>query len=115
MTRCCAGPFNKVVFTCRYFFFIVLLVAGIGSAALATQMGPLTSLETMLNPDHPLMTPKKIMISEFVVGEGSPSSLEVSLTWGVKGMDRSSVGRWESANPGVLEWDDEFTVAPRRN
>ena len=115
MTRCCAGPFNKVVYKCRFLFFFVLLVFGILSAAVATQMGPLTSLESMLRPDHPLMDSKKIMLGEFVVGEGSPSSLEVALTWGVKGMDRSSVGRWESANPGVLEWDDGFTVAPRRN
>ena len=78
-------------------------------------MGPLSALESMLPQDHPLMAASSIMSEEFARGEGGPSTLEVALTWGVKDMDRSNVGPWESSNPGVLVWDDEFTVAPRRN
>ena len=115
LTRCFAGPFNACIYKLRYVIVAVLAVLGLASAGVASQMGPLSAMESMLPQDHPLMAPSYIMAEEFAIGEGSPSSLEVALTWGVKDMDRRAVGLWESSNPGVLVWDEGFTVAPRRN
>ena len=39
----------------------------------------------------------------------------VNLNWGVKDLDRSSVGLWDGAEIGSIVWDDEFTVAPAEN
>ena len=56
-----------------------------------------------------------MMLQEFSTGLGSPSTLSVSITWGVKDIDRSQIGKWDATNMGILEWDDEFTVAPVEN
>ena len=55
------------------------------------------------------------MLNDFNTGLGSPSTLSVSITWGVKGIDRSNIKDWDAADMGVLIWDDEFTVAPEAN
>jgi len=55
------------------------------------------------------------MLDEFNVGLGTPSTLSVQVTWGVKNLDRSKVGAWDNTALGELEWDDEFTVAPAEN
>ena len=39
----------------------------------------------------------------------------MNLNWGIKGLDRSDVGYWDSSNMGRLVLDDNFTVAPVRN
>ena len=55
------------------------------------------------------------MLNEFNTGLGSPSTLSVSITWGVKDIDRSNIKDWDASDMGVLIWDDEFTVAPEKN
>ena len=55
------------------------------------------------------------MLDEFNVGLGTPSTLSVQVTWGVKKLDRSKVGPWDNVGMGELIWDDEFTVAPSAN
>ena len=39
----------------------------------------------------------------------------VELCWGVKDLDRSEVGEWDSNDTGKLIWDDTFTVTPVEN
>ena len=55
------------------------------------------------------------MLNKFNTGLGSPSTLSVSITWGVKEMDRSNIKDWDATDMGELIWDDEFTVAPAEN
>ena len=69
----------------------------------------------MMPANNPLVVTQKIMLNEFKAGEGTPSSLQIQITWGIKGMDRSQVGAWDAFNVGVLEWDEEFTVSPVEN
>ena len=42
------------------------------------------------------------MLNEFKAGEGTPSSLQIQITWGIKGMDRSKVGAWDAFDVGEL-------------
>ena len=42
-------------------------------------------------------------------------AIVVKLNWGIKDLDRSNVGLWDSKDMGRLVWDEEFTVSPRRN
>ena len=55
------------------------------------------------------------MLNEFKAGEGTPSSLQIQITWGIKGMDRSKVGAWDAFDVGELQWDEDFTVSPVEN
>ena len=115
LTRFFAGPFNTFIFRFRYVLIGLLIALGIASAAVASQMGPLSKGEELMSKEHPLIETQRVMLQEFDTGLGSPSTLSVSITWGVKGVDRSDIGRWDASDMGVLEWDREFTVAPAAN
>ena len=115
LTKCFGGSFNHLTYKFRYFIIIVLVVLGICAAGLASQMGPLSKAEEMMPADNPLVVTQQIMLNEFKAGEGTPSSLQIQITWGIKGMDRSRVGAWDAFDVGVLEWDEEFTVSPVEN
>ena len=55
------------------------------------------------------------MLDEFDTGLGTPSTLSVQVTWGIKDLDRSQIKEWDAADMGILVWDDTFTVAPAEN
>ena len=40
---------------------------------------------------------------------------EVSIVWGVKDLDRSSVSLWNPDEMGELIWDEDFTIEPPEN
>ena len=65
-------------------------------------MGPLSKAEEMMPEGHPLVVTQKLMLNEFKAGEGTPSSLQVQITWGIKGMDKSKVGAWDATDVGIL-------------
>jgi len=115
LTRFFAGPFNTFVFKYRYILIAVLVTLGVVAAGVASQMGPLSKGEELMSKDHPLIETQRVMLEEFNTGLGSPATLSVSITWGVKDIDRSNIGKWDATNLGVLEWDTEFTVAPEEN
>ena len=56
-----------------------------------------------------------LMLNEFKAGEGTPSSLQISITWGILEMDRSNVDPWDPKDVGKLVWDENFTIAPPDN
>ena len=55
LTRFFAGSFNHCMFELRYALIILLALYGLVSAAIASQMGPLSKAEEMMPPDHPLV------------------------------------------------------------
>jgi len=55
------------------------------------------------------------MLNEFKAGEGTPASLQIQLTWGIKKLDRSQVGAWDAKDLGIIKWDEDFTVTPSEN
>ena len=55
------------------------------------------------------------MLDEFDTGLGTPSTLSVQVTWGVKEMDRSKIKPWDATDLGELVWDETFTVSPPAN
>lgn len=78
-------------------------------------MGPLTKGEEMMHYEHPLIVTQNVMLDDFDTGLGTPSTLSVQITWGVKDMDRSNIKAWDATDTGVLIWDDKFTMAPKAN
>ena len=91
LTRFLAGPYNKFIYRYRYFLIASLVIYGVVSAAIASQMGPLTKAEELLSLTHPLIVTQKVMLNEFRVGLGGPSTLSVSITWGVKEVKRENI------------------------
>ena len=55
------------------------------------------------------------MLDVFDTGLGTPSTLSVQVTWGVKELDRSQIKDWDPTDVGILVWDDKFNVAPPEN
>ena len=78
-----------MIYRCRY--VLVLLFVGLGIAAVyvATGMGPLTKGEEMMHKDMQVIRTQDIMLDVFDTGLGTPSTLSVQVTWGVKELDRS--------------------------
>ena len=57
------------------------------------------------------------MISEkfSVTDDEEKENYEVSIVWGVKDLDRSSVSLWNPDEMGELIWDEDFTIEPPEN
>lgn len=57
------------------------------------------------------------MISEkfSVTDDEEKENYEVSIIWGVKDLDRSSVSLWNPEDIGELIWDEDFTIEPPEN
>ena len=69
----------------------------------------------MMAYDHPLIVTQNVMLDEFDTGLGTPSTLSVQITWGVKDLDISQRKDWDAMDLGILIWDDTFTVSPAAN
>ena len=72
-------------------------------------------MEEPLPDDNPLMYAKQAILSLFPENGGSTQSIEVSLIWGVDGLDKSNVGSWDTDDLGQLKWDAQFTIYPPQN
>lgn len=94
------------------FFFIAL---GITASFMATGIGPLEKQENFLPESDPLIILIDDISENFSSTSGLKENIMVKINWGIKDLDRSSVGLWDSKNVGKLIWDEEFTVSPKRN
>ena len=54
-------------------------------------------------------------MNEFTETANSQDTLNVIIHWGIKGLDRSDVGAWDSDSSGTLIWDENFTILPAEN
>ena len=89
LTRFLAGSYNQFVYRCRYILFFAFVVIGIASVYGASKMGPLTKGEEMMDKEMQVIRTQDIMLDVFDTGLGTPSTLSVQVTWGVKELDRS--------------------------
>ena len=115
LTRFLAGSFNLMIYRCRYVLFLLFVGLGIAGVYVATGMGPLTKGEEMMHKDMQVIRTQDIMLDVFDTGLGTPSTLSVQVTWGVKELDRSQIKDWDPTDVGILVWDDKFNVAPPEN
>ena len=104
-----------MIYRCRYVLFLLFVGLGIAGVYVATGMGPLTKGEEMMHKDMQVIRTQDIMLDVFDTGLGTPSTLSVQVTWGVKELDRSQIKDWDPTDVGILVWDDKFNVAPPEN
>ena len=115
MTRFFESKWNDGVFKARYIIVAVLFVVAIVGGIIASDIGPLTQAENYIDPDHPLIVLSEMVEENFSSTSSLKESLVIRVNWGVAGLDRSGVDKWDPKNKGVLIWDDTFTVSPKAN
>ena len=109
------GPLNSFDRRFRYIIVAVLSIVGVAAIGIATQIGPLTEPDELLPDDHPMIKTGKIISDEFMTTSDQSGAFMVSIVWGVKDLDRSSVGLWDPEEIGELVWDEEFDISPAEN
>ena len=115
LTKFFAGPFNTFVYKARYLILIIMTAFGCLAFSFAIQMSPLTKQEELLPDGHPVLEIKDVLMNEFTETVNSQDTLNVVIHWGIKDLDRSEVGKWDSYYVGNLIWDEQFTMLPARN
>jgi len=75
-----------------------------------TAKNPIQRLES----DHPLEVLDHMVQNDFHSALNT-GKIEVSFVWGLEGLDKKGVGRWDPTNLGKLIYDDTFNLAPEAN
>lgn len=109
------GTFNKFIFKARYALVVVLIILGITAGVGAWYIGPPIKQQEYIPSNDPLIMLKTEVQDHFASHASFDEAIVVKLNWGIKDLDRSDVGLWDSIDVGRLVWDEEFTVSPRRN
>jgi hypothetical protein len=91
----------------------VIIWAGIAIWRI-TEFKPATEAFSNLSDSHWLKKLQNSLRNDYHTGEND-DSIKVSFVWGVKGVDKNGVGKWDSANRGTVKWDTDFDLAPEVN
>ena len=92
-------------------FILAGILAWLGVAAFfASRMRPLSAEEVWLPSSNPRQRAIELLNSQF---PKSPDDelIIVTLFWGVQGIDKSRVGRWDQVYYGDIVWDLSFSLA----
>eukprot|EP00357_Protocruzia_adherens_P001729 CAMPEP_0115016268 /NCGR_PEP_ID=MMETSP0216-20121206/27324_1 /TAXON_ID=223996 /ORGANISM="Protocruzia adherens, Strain Boccale" /LENGTH=978 /DNA_ID=CAMNT_0002386669 /DNA_START=407 /DNA_END=3343 /DNA_ORIENTATION=- len=89
-------------------FFLVWLILSIVFTA---QLTPPEEDEEFIPEDHELRRTLVAMEDNFPKGENDGAQITF-VVWGLDGVDRSDVNRWDAEDRGDLEWDDSFDMSP---
>ena len=96
------------------------IVFGITIIWVAICIWRISLFTTAKDPIQRLPDDNKLRKLDILATNGFHSALdtgkiEVSFIWGIKSIDKSGVGRWDSSNLGKLIYDDTFNLAPVAN
>lgn len=95
----------------RYPLFAFALVLFGVSVYFATRLEPLTQEESFLPDTHPLLVSTQLIRDAFPSADGQYNVVAI-LFWGVLGVDRSSVSRYDPEEIGKAVYDDSFDLKP---
>ena len=96
---------------------MIIFLAWIGFAAYRSSlMTPPTKPEEFIDDSDILTKASKIVREKFHTGKfGGISIIYVFYFWGVDGLDKTDVNRWDAENMGNIIWDDSFDLSPEAN
>ena len=80
----------------------------------ASRIEPATEALKWLEDDHPIEKLRQSLQNDYNQGEND-EIIEVSIFWGVRGVDRSGTDRWDPTDIGKIIWDDDFDLTPEAN
>ena len=106
----CSNKFNKFVKKTSI-LLIILLLSWLGVATYFTLIiQPLSKQGSWLSDSNRVQRAYNLQRKEFPK-TADDSHVKVSLFWGVEGLDRSHLSRWDDSNFGELVWDSSFSVS----
>ena len=79
-----------------------------------TQLKSDTEKFSRFRKDHWLYKIRKSLTNDYH-DSGQTNSIEVKLIWGINGVNRNGVSRWNSRDKGKLEYDTSFNLAKPQN
>lgn len=115
LTRFFANTFHDFMMRIYGFVWIIFFCFGLSSIVFIFEIEPLSKEEEYLPSDHPTMVTAKLIEDNFLAAASLKDAVIVSFIWGVAGLDRSDVGRWDATDLGKVIWDDSFTMSPPEN
>mmetsp|Transcript_26054 Transcript_26054/g.29829 ORF Transcript_26054/g.29829 Transcript_26054/m.29829 type:complete len:983 (+) Transcript_26054:77-3025(+) len=92
-------------------FFVVWLILAIVFTA---QLSPPSEAEQFIPEDHELRETTEAMDKNFSKGENDGAQITL-IIWGLDGVSRDGVDRWDPKDRGELEWDNSFDMSPPEN
>lgn len=106
------GVWTNTVYTLRY--PLTVLVAGllISSIYFATRLLPLSEAEQLLPNSHPVTVVQKVLRDEMGTRGTGHQQLQVRILWGVSGVDRTNLSRFDRTTPGTPILDKSFDLRP---
>ena len=109
-----AGPWNTAVHKARW----VLVLIGLGVAGYAgyrsTEIEGLKTLEVYFPDWHRTTHGYQAVISGFNDGAFG-QTIAVDFMWGVEGINKTLVDRYNASDIGTVIWDPEFDLTPPEN
>mmetsp|Transcript_4511 Transcript_4511/g.7685 ORF Transcript_4511/g.7685 Transcript_4511/m.7685 type:complete len:401 (+) Transcript_4511:884-2086(+) len=101
---------NDFVFAQRYLIVGLFFVWTVVAVYFAVQLSPTTKQEQFLPDDHPIEVVQEISNTKF--STGGLFELSVTAYWGVSGIDKSEVSRWDATYIGEAIMDPDFDLSP---
>lgn len=92
--------------------FVLILLSF--AAWRVSKFGPAPESFQQLEDAHHLTKLIDSLRNDFHTGEDD-DVIKVSIIWGVDGLSRKGVGRWDSANRGKIIWDTDFDMSSTQN
>ena len=88
----------------------VFIIWTIFSGILGPNIGPIHQQELWLPEDHRIIQSINSLRNNFPQGRGDELML-MTLYWGVKRLDRSSISMWDPDSLGEIEFDSAFDLS----
>ena len=106
-------PWNNAVKRFAWPIIAIFTVWTVVAAIYAMQLKPLSKEEEFLPADHELMQVWSTVETNFPVG--AIVELNVDVYWGVKGINKDKVVRWNPDYVGEVIWDETFDISSEAN
>ena len=109
----------EIFFGTKYTTFIqktriLIIIICLGSAGYAgyrsTEIEGLSTMEQFFQPDHMLTMGFYKSINGFLEGDQGQSII-VDIMWGVHGIDKTGVDRFNASQIGTSIWDNDFDMS----
>jgi hypothetical protein len=104
------GKFNNFVKKYKWVLFFSLSMWSVVSLVTASKIGPLTSEESFLPDGHWAKTGQKMATEGYNTGD-EDLSIDITIYWGVKGINKEGIDQWNPKDMGKIRWDMEFDIS----
>jgi predicted RND superfamily exporter protein len=105
------GNWNNMVKTYRYLIVALFLIWTAVAGIFASKLTPLSQEEKFLPESHQIEVIGRIVANEYE--GGGIINLDIDVIWGVGGIDKSTVNKWDPSYIGEVIMDSDFDLSPK--